>query len=123
MANQILEDWRVTAETAVAKTREEAGEAVDSYLNLLQKTISSYPSGGTELGEKLKDYVEKNIAAARDYMRKLSQAKDFQDVIRIQTELMQSQLRHLASKLKALAKPIPKQRRMRSTIPLKKSLD
>ena len=108
MANQILEDWRVTAETAVAKTREEAGEAVDSCLNLLQKTISSYPSGGTELGEKLKDYVEKNIAAARDYMRKLIQAKDFQDVIRIQTELMQSQFEAFGEQTKSLGETYTK---------------
>ena len=39
----------------------------------------------------LKSYAGKNIAAAQEYVNKLSQAKDFQDVSRIQTEFMQAQ--------------------------------
>ena len=53
--------------------------------------FSFYPVGGTELAEKMKSYTEQNISAAGDFVRKLSQAKDFQDIIRIQTEYMQTQ--------------------------------
>jgi hypothetical protein len=65
--------------------------ALDTYFGFIQKAISSYPSGGTELGEMLKSYAEKNVVAAQEYVNKLSQAKDLQDVIRIQTEFMQTQ--------------------------------
>lgn len=64
---------------------------MDSYFDLLAKATASIPTGGTQLGEKLKSYSERNIATARDYMRKLSQAKDFGEVLRIQADFAQAQ--------------------------------
>ena len=32
----------------------QAHEALDTYFDFLKKTVSSFPSGGTDLGEKLK---------------------------------------------------------------------
>jgi len=40
---------------------EQARGAVDVYFDYLKKAISSTPSGGTELGEMLKSYAEKNV--------------------------------------------------------------
>ena len=82
--------------------------AMDSYFDFLHKTISSCPTGGTQFGEKLKDYSEKNIAAARDYMRKLSQAKDFAEVARIQTDFMQSQFSAFGEQAKGLGEAYTK---------------
>jgi hypothetical protein len=42
----------------------------------MQKAFSFYPMGGTELAEKMKSCTEQNISAARDFMHKLSQARD-----------------------------------------------
>ena len=77
----------------VGKTVAQTGGTVDDYFNLMQKAFSFYPVGRTELAEKMKSYTEQNISAAEDFVRKLSQAKDFQDIIRIQTEFMQTQFR------------------------------
>jgi hypothetical protein len=33
----------------------QAHEALDNYFDYLKKTVSSFPSGGTDRGEKLKD--------------------------------------------------------------------
>jgi hypothetical protein len=73
-----------------AQTMEQARGAVDVYFDYLKKAISSTPSGGTELGEKLKRYGEKNVTTTHDFVKQLSQAKDFQEMVRIQTEFMQS---------------------------------
>ena len=54
------------------QTMEQAHWAVDNYFNFVQKIISSYPSGGTELGEKLKSCAEKNITVAHEFVQKLS---------------------------------------------------
>jgi hypothetical protein len=78
------------------QTRQQALSAADTYFNFLKKTISSYPSGGTALGDHLKSYAERNIDAAHEFVQKLSQAKDFQEVMRIQTEFMQSQFTALS---------------------------
>ena len=82
--------------------------AMDSYFDFLHKTISSCPTGGTQLGEKLKDYSEKNISAARDYMRELSQAKDFAEVARIQTDFMRSQFSAFGEQAKGLGEAYTK---------------
>jgi len=70
---------------------EQTQGALDNYFNFVQKTMSSFPLGGTEFAEKLKSYAEKNIAATTEYVSKLSEAKDLQEVIRIQTEFVQRQ--------------------------------
>ena len=92
MANQKPTDWNVTLDQVVDLVRDEVRGAVDKYCDLLQKTVSSSKLEGTELGEKVKDGAEKNIAMTRDYLHKLSQAKDFLEVVPIQTEFMRAQL-------------------------------
>jgi hypothetical protein len=68
----------------------------------------------TELGEMLKNYAEKNIAAAQGYVNKLSQAKDFQDVIRVQTEFMQMQFNAFSEQTKGLSETFTKAATVRS---------
>ena len=90
--------------SAIAKqTMEQVSGAMDTYFDFLQKTISSSPSGGTEFGEKLKSVAEQNISAARDYIHKLSQSKDLQDMMRIQSEFMQKQLSQFGEQAKTLS--------------------
>ena len=103
-----LEDLKANAERALEQTMEQTRGAVDNYFNFLRKTISSYPSGGTDFGEKLKSYVEKNIAATHEFVLKLSQAKDFQDVVRIQNEFMQTQMNAFGEHTKTLGEEVTK---------------
>jgi hypothetical protein len=85
----------------VGLVREEMLKSVDKYLDFLQKTISSHPMGETELGGKAKVSAQKNIAIARDYAHKLSQAKDLLEVVPIQAEFMQSQLASFGEQIKS----------------------
>ena len=87
-----FEDFNSQAKRAVEQTKEQVVGAVDNYFNSLQRTISSYPTGGSELGEKIKDYAEKNIAATHEFLLNVSRAKDFQEIFRIQNEFMQAQM-------------------------------
>ena len=59
----------------------QAHEALEIYFDFLKRSVSSFPSGGTELGEKLKDQSVQNIIAVRELIKKLSQAKNFEEVI------------------------------------------
>jgi hypothetical protein len=101
-----LGDVKADAQRAVEQTMEQARGAVDNYFNFVQKIISSYPSGGTELGEKLKGCAEKNIAATREFMQQLSQARDFADIMRIQTEFMQTQLESFGEQAKSIGEAV-----------------
>jgi hypothetical protein len=108
MANEKIADWNITLDQLMEQIRLEVRGSMDKYLDFLQKTISSYPLGGTELGDKVKDTAQKNITMARDYAHKLSQAKDFLEVVPIQTEFMQSQLASFGEQIKSLGETYTK---------------
>ncbi len=103
-----LADLSSETKQAVDQTREQVLGAVDQYFNFLLQTISSYPSGGTDFGEKLKSYAEKNIAVTQQFIHRLSQAKDFPDIIRIQTEFMQAQMDAFSGRTKNLGEEFSK---------------
>ena len=95
-------DFTITLDQVDEYIREEARKAVNKYFDFLQKTVSSYPLGDTELGGKAKDCAEKNITMARDYLHKLSRAKNFLEAVPIHTEFMQSQLGFMGEQIKSL---------------------
>jgi hypothetical protein len=115
-----LEDLNAKAKQAVEQTMEQTRGAVDSYFDYLKKTVSSTPSGGSEFSEKLKTHAEKNITAAHEFIKQLSQAKDFQDLVRIQTEFMQDQLKEFAEQTKSLGEAYTKAAADAVNKPLKK---
>jgi hypothetical protein len=66
--------------------------AMDYYFDHLKKTVAAAPTGGTEFGEKVKIYAQKNIAATQEFVKQLGYAKDIQDMFRIQMAFMQAQM-------------------------------
>jgi hypothetical protein len=54
----------------------------------------------TDLKKEIKDYLEKNIAAANEFIRKLSEAKDGQSFWRIQIDFLQTQWKMLSEQMK-----------------------
>ena len=68
----------------------------------------SFPSGGTQLGEKLKDQATENINAVHELVKRLGHAKDFEEALRIQTEFMQSQLNAFGSQATSLGEAYTK---------------
>jgi hypothetical protein len=86
----------------VEQTMEQARGAMENYLNFLQKSMSASPWAVTDLNKKVKSYAEQNVANASGFALKLTQAKNFQDVVRIQTEFMQTQLKALSEQAKDL---------------------
>ena len=111
MANDMA-DWNITLDQLVGQIAEEVRGSVDKYLDFLQqnlqKTVSSFPLVGTDIGEIVKVSAEKNITMARDYAHKLSRAKDFMEVVPIQTEFMQSQLAAFGEQIKSLGEAYTK---------------
>ena len=87
---------------------EHARNAVDTYFDYLKKAISSTPSGGTEFGEKLKSYAEANLATTYEFVRQLSQVKDLNEMVRIQTEFMQSLVKAMGEQTKELTETYTK---------------
>jgi len=114
-------DWNITLDQVTDVTRAEIRKAVDKNLDLLQKTVSSFPLGDTELGGKAKDFAEKNITIARDYVYKLIQANNVLDVVPIQSEFIQSQLSLFSEQIKSLGEIYTKAATEMLNTPIKKS--
>src|ERR1700728_2508457 len=99
---QDMLDWNITLDQFTDQVREEVRKAADKYFDFLQKAVSSYPLGDTELGGKAKDCAEKNITMARDYMHKLSRINNFLEAVPIHSQFMQSQLGLFGEQIKSL---------------------
>ena len=83
-------------------TMARAYSAMDYYFDHLKESVASAPSGGTEIGEKVKAYAEQNISATQEYVRELTYAKDIQDILRIQMRFVRSQLDAFGEQTKEL---------------------
>ena len=75
---------------------------MDNYFSFLQNICSP------DLTEKMQTYTARNISASTECVRKLSQAKDFQEVFRIQTEFMQTQMNTFAEQARSLGEAYTK---------------
>src|SRR6516225_4979034 len=89
---QPFEALSETAEKALESTR----GAMDNYFSFLRNISSS------DLTEKMKTYTERNLSASAECVGKLSQAKDFQEVFRIQSEFMLTQMSTFSEQARSL---------------------
>ena len=100
----------------------QAHQAIDTYFDFLKKSVSSFPTGGTGLGEKLKDQSVQNVTAVHDLVKRLSQAKDFEEALRIQTEFIQSQFQAFGEQMRSLGEAYSKEGASEVKVPFKSSL-
>ena len=78
-------------QTAEQITKQTQG-AMENYFGCLQKTMSALPWSNTNLDRILLSYATQNVTASFAFVQKLSQAKNFKDIVKIQTEFMNAQL-------------------------------
>ncbi len=121
MANNLnpLEDLNSRAKQAVDQTKQQVPGAVDNYFDFLQQAISSSPTGGTELGEKQKSYAKRNIAATHEFLRKVGGARNFQEILLLQSEFMQAQMNELSEQTKSFGEAFSKAATSIMKIPFK----
>jgi len=87
-----LEALTATEDQTVEQITKQTQGAMENYFGCLQKTMSALPWSNTNLDRILLSYATQNVTATFAFVRKLSQAKNFQDIIKIQTEFMNAQL-------------------------------
>ena len=72
---------------------EKVGTVTQSYLDMVERTMRGFPGANQEQISTFKEYIERQVAANRDFGEKLLRAKDFQEAFRIQAEYFQSRLK------------------------------
>ena len=97
-----FEDLTTTAaQTAEQMTKQTQG-VMENYFGWLQTTTSALPWSNTNLNRILLNHATQNVAATFAFLQKLCQAKNFQDVIKIQTEFMATQMNSFNEQAKIL---------------------
>jgi phasin family protein len=95
-----------TASAGIQDTAEQtidlARGAMESYLDFFQKAMFASPWGQTDLNKKIQSYAGKNLASTFEFAQKLTKAKDLQELVHIQSEFMQTQLKALNEQAKDL---------------------
>lgn len=86
--------------SVMANNLEQARSAMTNYFQFVEKSMSASPLSTTDQTKTFRNYVERSVAASFELSDKLLRAKDFQDVVRIQTEFFQTQLRALTERSK-----------------------
>ena len=89
------------AQTAEQMTKQTQG-AMENYFGWLQSTMSALPWSNTNLNRILLSNATQNVTATFAFMHKLSQAKNFQEVVKIQTEFMEKQMNSFNQQAKIL---------------------
>ena len=88
---EVLEAWTGAAKHTAEQMTGRSQEAITNYFTWLQKAMSASPWGDTDMNKKLMSYATQTITAPFAFMQKLSQAKNLEDIIKIQTEFVKTQ--------------------------------
>jgi hypothetical protein len=97
-----LEAFTATAaQTAEQMTKQTQG-AMENYFGWLQKTMSTFPWSNTNLNRILLSNATQNITAIFAFVQKLSQAKNFEELVKVQTEFMEAQMNSFNEQAKIL---------------------
>jgi hypothetical protein len=64
--------------------------------------MSTFPWSSTNLNRVLLSNATQNVTATFAFLQKLGQVKNFQDVVKIQTEFMESQMNSFSEQAKIL---------------------
>jgi hypothetical protein len=96
------EPFEALTATAEQNAEQITKQTMENYFGLLQKTMSALPWSDTNLNRILLSHATKNVTATFAFVQKLSQAKNFEDVVKIQTEFMNAQLNSFTDQAKVI---------------------
>lgn len=116
MAN---EPWNFEVPTQMRQmaeqSLEQARKAIDGFMTAAQKAVTTAEaqadaarSGAKDVGAKAIGFAEQNIANSFEFAQRLVRAKDVQEVMAIQQEFLQSQMKAMSEQAKDLGSQVTK---------------
>jgi len=97
-----LEAFTATTAVTAEQMTKQTQDAMENYFGWLQKAMSTYPWSHTNLNTILLSNALQNVTATFAFLQRLSQAKNFQDVVKIQTDFMSQQMNSFNEQAKIL---------------------
>ena len=98
-----MADINPSAENVRARLTEALGrlrKGSEEYFGLLEKGLGSSPLPIAEQAKQFCNFMQRNVTATFDLGDKLTQAKDMQDALKMQSEFFQDQMRALTDQAK-----------------------
>ena len=106
---EIPADMRALAENSV----EHAKKAFDGFIAAAHEAVTSLEghasktqAGAKEVGKKAIDFAEKNVASSFAFAQKLVQAKDVEEMMRLQAEFVATQIKALGEQARELGESV-----------------
>jgi hypothetical protein len=75
---------------------------METYFSWLPNVMSAFPWSNTNLNRVLLKNATQNVTATFAFVQKLSQARNFEEVVKIQTEFMETQMNSFNEQAKIL---------------------
>jgi len=102
---EIPPEMRQFAERSV----DEAKKAFDGFMTAAQQAVAQVEgravaaqAGVDDVRKKAMTFAEQNVASSFEFARKLAQARDLEEVVRLQTEFAKTQMQVLGEQAKEL---------------------
>jgi phasin len=110
-AFEVPAEMRKLAEQSV----EQARQAFDGFMSAANNAVSDMEtrantarSGAMDVGARAMSFAQRNITSSFDLAQRLVKAKDVQEVMKLQTEYIQSQIEALNTQAKELGEAASK---------------
>ena len=108
---EIPKEMRAVAERNV----EQAKLAINNFMRAaqeavseLEKRVQASQGRALDISKKAMSFAERNVLSAFEFAQKIVQAKDIQELVRMQTEFVQSQMQVLSEQVKDLGETATK---------------
>ena len=105
---EIPADMRRLAETSVAQAK----QAFDGFMSAAQQAVSRMESqtaaaqaGATDMSRKAMAFASQNMAASFAFAQTLAQARDVEDVMRLQADFLRAQMPTFTEQARELGAP------------------
>jgi phasin len=102
---EIPAEMRRMAETSVAQAK----QAFDGFMSAAQQAVSRVESqtavaqaGATDMSRKAMAFASQNMAASFTFAQSLAQARDVEEVMRLQADFLRSQMQTFAEQAREL---------------------
>ena len=88
------------------KTIDQAERGFSAFIEAATKSVSMVPNPATDMSVKALSLTEQNMKAAFDHAKKLLQAKDLQEAMRLQAEFLRAQYEAATEQLKEMGNSV-----------------
>jgi phasin len=107
----IPDEMRAVTERSVEQAKvafQQLMQAAEGAVSTLEERGETSQVGALDISKKAMAFAERNVLSAFELAQKIVQTKDTQELVRMQTEFLQSQMQALGEQVKDLSETVSK---------------